>query len=87
MPGQTYAVLSVSDTGLGVSDEARAHLFEPFFTTKPRGYGAGLGLSTVYAIVQNVGGYIDVASELGVGTIFRIYLPLAGATSIDARLS
>ncbi|HET8937323.1 MAG TPA: ATP-binding protein, partial [Polyangiales bacterium] len=86
-PGQTYAVLSVSDTGMGVSDEAREHLFEPFFTTKPRGYGAGLGLSTVYAIVQNIDGHIDVASELGVGTIFRIYLPLAGTTSRRDRLS
>jgi signal transduction histidine kinase len=72
---------------MGVSDEAREHLFEPFFTTKPRGYGAGLGLSTVYAIVQNIDGHIDVASELGVGTIFRIYLPLAGTTSRRDRLS
>jgi len=74
--GERCVRISVTDTGSGIPEDVRDKIFEPFFTTKPVGQGTGLGLSTVYGIVEQSGGHLDLDTELGVGTTFRVWLPV-----------
>jgi PAS domain S-box-containing protein len=78
IPGD-YGMLSVTDTGTGMTEEVKAHLFEPFFTTKSKDKGTGLGLPTCQTIIRESGGHIAVQSEVGRGTVFRVYFPLCDA--------
>jgi CheY-like chemotaxis protein len=83
---KSYACISVKDTGIGIDEMTKSRMFEPFFTTKEQGQGTGLGLSVAYGIVISHGGFIDVTSEAGQGTTFRIYLPLADSHQESAGL-
>ncbi|KOP27014.1 histidine kinase [Hapalosiphon sp. MRB220] len=85
-----YVVVSISDTGMGIPPEILEHIFDPFFTTKEVGKGTGLGLSTVLGIVKNHGGFVEVSTQVGKGTLFQVFLPIgqgtATQTKIDAKL-
>jgi PAS domain S-box-containing protein len=86
LPG-SYACLSMKDNGVGMEERVKARVFEPFFTTKPPGEGSGLGMSMIYGLTQQHGGFVELESELGRGTTVRVYFPLARDDQPLAELS
>lgn len=86
IPG-SYIMIAVKDSGKGMSDECIARIFEPFFSTKGQGKGTGLGLATVYGIVKQSCGYIQVRSEIGIGSEFRVFLPRMESVEYEAPLA
>jgi hypothetical protein len=81
----SFVVLTVRDTGTGISSEHLPHIFEPFFTTKGVGKGTGLGLATVYGIIKQHQGWIEVESGVGTGSTFKIFLPVLTAEKHSSR--
>src|SRR5690606_18337401 len=81
-PG-AHVLLIVADSGIGMDEATRSRIFDPFFTTKPPGTGTGLGLSTVYGIVRQAGGHIEVESSSGLGSVFRLWFPVCEAGPSD----
>lgn len=84
-PGE-YMILAVSDTGAGIDKELLPNIFEPFFTTKSAGHGTGLGLSTVYGIIKQHKGFVDIYSEKGIGTTFKIYIPVSKEQAVEEKI-
>ena len=84
LPAGNFVLATISDVGFGMDDETMSHIFEPFFTTKEQGEGTGLGLATVHGIVEQSNGAIQVASEIGKGSVFHVYLPVA-EDSVEAE--
>jgi CheY-like chemotaxis protein len=84
VPPGSYSLVSVTDSGSGISEDVRDHVFEPFFTTKDRSEGTGMGLAMVYGIVKNHAGGIRIDTEVGTGTTFEVYLPLAKGGAVSS---